>query len=85
MDIPLTPNGENIEMGSKMKKQKDDEANKLEDPRKKPEPTAGLWAQFKWAVAYPLYTISLYTIPGNLNNYIFSQPITYVKLSREKC
>ena len=51
-------------MGSKMKKQKDDEPNKHDDPRTKPEPTAGLWAKFKWAVMYPLYTLSCYTIPG---------------------
>ena len=57
VDIPLTPT-ENVELGSSMKKQGDDEPRKFQDPRAKPEPTAGMWAKFKWAVMYPLYTIS---------------------------
>ena len=66
VDIPLTPN-ENIEMGGKMKKQMDDDPKKLEDPRTKPGPDAALWPKFKWAVMYPLYTISHYTIPGRFS------------------
>ena len=53
-------------MGNKMKKQNDDDPKKLDDPRAKPAQDAGLWPKFKWAVMYPLYTISHYTIPGNL-------------------
>ena len=66
-DVPLTQN-DNIDMGSKMKKQNDDIPKKFDDPRAKPEPNAGLWPKFKWAVMYPLYTISHYTIPGNLHS-----------------
>ena len=49
-----------------MKKQGDDEPKKFQDPRAKPEPTAGMWAKFKWAIMYPLYTLSALTIPGRL-------------------
>ena len=49
-----------------MKKQGDDEPKKFQDPRAKPEPTAGMWAKFKWAIMYPLYTLSALTIPGKL-------------------
>ena len=63
VDIPLTPT-ENVELGSSMKKQGDDEPKKFQDPRAKPEPTAGMWAKFKWAIMYPLYTLSALTIPG---------------------
>ena len=62
-DIPLTPTG-NVDMGSSMKKPNDDESLKREDPRTKPGPTAGKWETFKWAVMYPLYTLSALTIPG---------------------
>ena len=65
VDIPLTPT-ENVELGSSMKKQGDDEPKKFQDPRAKPEPTAGMWAKFKWAIMYPLYTLSALTIPGRL-------------------
>ena len=65
VDIPLTPT-ENVELGSSMKKQGDDEPKKFQDPRAKPEPTAGMWAKFKWAIMYPLYTLSALTIPGKL-------------------
>ena len=65
VDIPLTPT-ENVELGSSMKKQGDDEPKKFQDPRAKPEPTAGMWAKFKWAIMYPLYTFSALTIPGRL-------------------
>ena len=63
VDIPLTPT-DNIEMGGGMKKQEGDEPKKFHDPRTKPDPTAGKWEKFKWAVMYPLYTISAWTIPG---------------------
>ncbi len=54
---------EKIEMG--MKKQNDDEPHKFEDDTSKPDPSAGKWAKFKWAVTFPLYTLSSLTIPGN--------------------
>ena len=55
-----------------MKKQGDDEPKKFQDPRAKPEPTAGMWAKFKWAIMYPLYTFSALTIPGRLlTRYLF--------------
>jgi hypothetical protein len=68
VDIPLTPT-EKIEMG--MKKQNDDEPNKLEDPKAKPGPDAGKWAKFKWAITFPLYTLSSLTIPGRIKRYRF--------------
>ena len=58
-------------MGNSMKKQGGDEPKKLEDPRTKPASTAGKWEKFKWAVMYPLYTISALTIPGKNQNKIF--------------
>ena len=69
VDIPLTPT-EKIEMG--MKKQNDDKPNELENPRAKPGPNAGNWAKFKWAITYPLYTLSSLTIPGNKKRKILS-------------
>ena len=52
-----------------MKKQNDDEPSKMEDPRAKPGPNAGKWEKFKWAVTYPLYTLSSLTIPGIIKTY----------------